>query len=90
MSVFDFNLLTAKRHAFSFCNLERGGVCTKAVLSLLQLDSEFFVGVKAPGLRDERLREVRVNTPVALFVRVGQRASRYAYPDVNQLELLDF
>jgi hypothetical protein len=42
----------------------------------VEFETEVFVRIESPGCLDQRLSEVGVDPPVALFVGIGQSAAR--------------
>jgi len=54
---------------------------------LFQIDAKRFPGIKTTGDSNERLGKVGVDTPVAHFVGIGQRAARNSALDAHVVQL---
>ena len=65
--------------------VDDGGV--QGVHRVRQIDRERVVEIQRPGRPDQALREVRVDAPVARFVRIGQGRPRHARTNTDVVEL---
>ena len=64
------------------------GIESEGIDRLLQLQTEFLVGIQASGLHNELLRQVGVDTPVPCFVGLGQSAAGHLPAKSQRIEQL--
>ena len=64
------------------------GVESEGIDRLLQLQTEFLVGIQASGLHNELLHQVGVDTPVPCFVGLGQSAAGHLPAKSQRIEQL--
>jgi hypothetical protein len=68
-------------------NAHIDGGCIQRVHGFLEVNTERFVGIERTRDADQHLSEIRINTPVAMLVRIGQRRSRHVSPNAEMIEL---
>jgi len=49
--------------------------CVQSVNSFVKLETKVIIGIEFPGLFDQHLRKVTINTLVPLLVGIGESAS---------------
>src|SRR4030042_3849738 len=64
------------------------GAGSQSIGGFVELDSEIFFEVKLAGLINEQLGKISVDTPISIFVGIGQRAARDLAANASVVKLL--